>query len=100
MLIAILDVSVAQADREHALQQLSEEADTVRAMTGNIGFRALPAYDNATDITLLHEWRDAKSFEGYLASDAFARFGEVLRPIMTGKPVSRRFEATLLETVR
>jgi quinol monooxygenase YgiN len=97
--LAILDFSTASADRPAALAQLDGEADQIRAMPGNIAFRVYAARADDTQITVVHEWDDQASFAGYLASDAFARSGEILRPMMTGAPVSRRFQAELLETV-
>ena len=41
-----------------------------------------------------------QDFDAYLASPPFARSGEVLRPMMTGVPLSRRFDASLIESVR
>lgn len=100
MLIAIIDVSVAATDCARAIDQLQREADAVRRMPGNINFRVFGACDNGTDITILHEWEDMHSFDGYLASEVFARAGSALRLLMTGKPVSRRFDAVLVKTVR
>ena len=99
MLIAILDFSTAATDRTAALAQLDAERDEIRAMPGNVAFRVYASRDDDTQITVLHEWADEPSFAGYLASDAFVRSGEVLRPLMAGAPVSRRFHADLLETV-
>lgn len=99
MLIAILDFSTAAADRPAALAQLDGERDRVRAMPGNLAFRVYASREDETRITVIHEWDDEASFVGYLGSDSFARSGEVLRPIMTGAPASRRFHAELLETV-
>jgi quinol monooxygenase YgiN len=99
VLIAILDFSTAATDRPAALAQLDGERDQVRAMPGNLAFRVYASREDATRITVVHEWDDQASFAGYLGSDSFARSGEVLRPIMTGAPVSRRFHAELLETV-
>jgi quinol monooxygenase YgiN len=99
VLIAILDFSTAAADRPAALAQLDGERDRVRAMPGNLAFRVYASREDETRITVIHEWDDEASFVGYLGSDSFARSGEVLRPIMTGAPVSRRFRAELLETV-
>ncbi|MGC9667361.1 putative quinol monooxygenase [Planosporangium sp. 12N6] len=98
MLIAIVDISTAATDRPAALAPLDRERDRVRAMPGNLAFRVYASREDETRITIVHEWDDEASFEGYLRSDSFARFGEVLRPIMTGAPVSRRFRAELLET--
>lgn len=99
MLIAILDFSTAAADRPAALAQLDRERDAIRAMPGNLAFRVYASRENDGRITVVHEWDDGASFAGYLESDCFARSGEVLRPMMTGVAVSRRFRAELLETV-
>ena len=99
MLIAILDFSTAVGDRPAALAQLDGERDQIRIMPGNVAFRVYASRENETRITVIHEWDDEESFAGYLESDSFARSGKVLRPIMAGAPVSRRFHAELLETV-
>jgi quinol monooxygenase YgiN len=99
VLIAILDFSTATTDRPAALAQLDRERDEVRAMPGNVAFRVYASRQDGTGITVVHEWDDEASFAGYLGSDSFARSGEVIRPMMTGAPVSRRFHAELLETV-
>jgi quinol monooxygenase YgiN len=99
MLIAIVDFTTAATDRAAALAQLDGERDQVRAMPGNLGFRVYACREDETGITIVHEWNDEPSFAGYLGSDSFARSGEVLRPVMTGAPVSRRFHADLRETV-
>jgi quinol monooxygenase YgiN len=97
--IAILDFSTAGADRPTAIAQLEHEQPVVSAMPGCIAFRVFANPRNDTDVTVLHEWIDEKSFERYLASDAFTRSGEILRPIMTGAPSSRRFRVELVEAV-
>jgi quinol monooxygenase YgiN len=99
VLIAILDFDTAATDRPAALAQLDRERGEVRAMPGNLAFRVYASREDDTRITVVHEWADEASFAGYLGSDSFTRSGEVLRPIMTGTPVSRRFRADLLETV-
>lgn len=99
MLIAILDFDTAPADRPAALAQLLAEAPRIRAMPGNLAFRAYADPQRQDRLTVVHEWEDRDSFAGYLASSAFARSGEVLRPLMVAPPVSRRFEARLLDTV-
>ncbi len=68
-------------------------------MPGCVAFRVFGGRENDTDITVLHEWVDQASFAEYLASAAFARSGEFLRPMMTGAPTSRRFQVELVETV-
>jgi quinol monooxygenase YgiN len=97
--LAILDFSTAAANRPAAIAQLEREQPVVTAMPGCLAFRVFPDRLNGTSVTVLHEWADVASFEGYLASDAFARSGEILRPMMTGPPTSRRFRVELLETV-
>jgi quinol monooxygenase YgiN len=99
MLIAILDFDTAATDRPAALAQLDNEHDHVRAMPGNLAFRVYASREDDGRVTVVHEWDDEASFTGYLKSDCFTRSGEVLRPLMTGAPVSRRFHAELLETV-
>ncbi|WP_432840781.1 putative quinol monooxygenase [Dactylosporangium sp. CA-092794] len=99
MLIAILDFRTAAGDRPAALAQLDAERDRIRAMPGNLDFRVYASREDGTRVAVVHEWQDEAAFAGYLESDAFARSGVVLRPLMTGAPVSRRFHAELLETV-
>jgi quinol monooxygenase YgiN len=99
MLIAILDFDTTATDRPAALAQLDNEHDEVRAMPGNVAFRVYASRGDDSRVTVVHEWDDEASFAGYLESDCFTRSGDVLRPLMTGTPVSRRFHAELLETV-
>lgn len=99
MLIAIVDFSTAVTDRPAALAQLDGERDRVRAMPGNLAFRVYASREDETRVTIVHEWDDQASFDAYQGSGSFARSGQVLRPLMTGAPVSRRFHAELLETV-
>ena len=68
-------------------------------MPGNLAFRVYAGREDDHRITIVHEWQDQPSFDRYLASDSFARFGGLLRPMMSGSPVSRRFQAQLLDTV-
>jgi quinol monooxygenase YgiN len=48
---------------------------------------------------IVHEWESAEAFARYAASPGFTAVGQVLRPIMVAPPVSKRFDARLLETV-
>jgi len=99
MLIAVLDLRTTAADRPAALDQLDSEKEEIRAMPGNLDFRVYAARDDDEAVLVLHEWTDESSFAAYLSSDAFARSGAVLGPMVTARPVSRRFQAALLETV-
>jgi quinol monooxygenase YgiN len=98
VLIAIVDFSTAAADRPVALARLDGERGRVRAMPGNLAFRVYASREDDFGVSVMHQWEDEASFDGYLRSDVFARFGEVLRPMMSGTPVSRRFRAELLDT--
>jgi quinol monooxygenase YgiN len=99
MLIAVLDLRTTPADRSVALAQLDGERDEIRAMPGNLDFRVYADRDDEGAVAVIHEWADEPSFAAYLSSEAFARSGAVLRPLVTAPPVSRRFRAALLETV-
>ena len=99
MLIAVLDVRTTATDRGVALAQLDSERDEIRAMPGNLDFRVYAARDDEEAVAVIHEWVDAPSFAAYLSSEAFARSSGVLHPLVTAPPVSRRFRASLLETV-
>jgi quinol monooxygenase YgiN len=99
MFIAILDLRTTPAQRPAALAQLDSERDEIRAMPGNLDLRVYAARDDEEAVPVIHEWADEPSFAGYLSSDAFARSGAVLLPLVTSPPVSRRFRADLLETV-
>jgi quinol monooxygenase YgiN len=99
MFIAILDFDTSAADRPAALAQLDAERDEVRAMPGNLAFRVYASREDESRVTVVHEWDDQASFQGYLGSASFTRSGAVLRPLMVGAPLSRRFHAELQETV-
>ena len=99
MFIAIVDFGTTATDRASALSHLDAERDQIRAMPGNVDFRVYTSREDDSGVTVLHEWADETSFEGYLRSASFARFGEAIRPIIVGAPVSRRFRAELLATV-
>jgi len=97
--IAIVDFDTAASDRAAALDHLDAERDEVRTMPGNVAFRVYASREDDSRITIVHEWEDEASFDGYLGSATFARFGEAVRPMIAGAPVSRRFRAELLATV-
>jgi quinol monooxygenase YgiN len=97
--IALLDFDTAPIERRSAIEQLQRERPVVEAMPGCVAFRVFEDVGSDTGITVIHEWVDQPSFTGYLASDAFARSNEILRPMMMGSPRSRRFRAELVEMV-
>ncbi len=97
MLIAHVTFQVSADNRELAITTLKKEIGAVCAMKGCIAFVPFLSPSNNQDIGVLHEWDTADDFAAYLASDSFATVGQVLRPMMTAPPVSRRFDATLIE---
>lgn len=99
MFIAIVDFTVAANHRESALAELQTEAGEVRAMKGNIAFRAYLDPLASEALCIIHEWEDAEEFAAYTNSQHFSRLTAVLRPLMTSKPKSRRMTAELLETI-
>jgi len=92
--IAIVDFTTTAADRPAALAHLDAERERVRAMEGNLAFRVCAVEGGG--VAVVHEWEDEGAFAGYLGSESFARFGEAVRPLMVGAPVSRRFRAELV----
>ncbi|MEQ6903062.1 antibiotic biosynthesis monooxygenase [Nocardioides sp. YIM 152588] len=99
MFIALLDLRSSAADRPAVLAQLDRERAEIRALPGNLDFRAYAVREDDGAVAVVHEWADETSFDGYLASDAFARSGTVLAPLLAAPPVSRRFRAEQAETV-
>ena len=90
MFIAILDLLTTLEYRSEILAQLESEQPTTTAMKGCESFRVFTQREEGTSITAIHEWDEESSFDAYLGSDAFARSGAVLRPLLAGPPLSRR----------
>ena len=99
MFIAHVYFPVAPADRDKALQTLIAEATTVRAMAGCKAFIPFADPTNDDSLGVLHEWESEAQFRAYTASECFTEVGRILRPMMTGAPASRRFDATLRDSV-
>jgi len=99
MLIAHVTFQTAAENRKKALDALLFELPAVLAMPGCLKFQPYADPASPTRLGVVHEWEDAESFAAFTASPGFARSGAVVRPLMTAPPVSRRFEAKLLEIV-
>src|SRR6476659_2847143 len=69
MLIAVLDLRTTAADRPVALAQLDSEREEIRAMPGNLDFRAYAARDDEEAVAVIHEWADKQSFAAYSSSE-------------------------------
>jgi quinol monooxygenase YgiN len=100
MFIAIVDFSVAPAQRDVALAVLAREAPLARALPGNLNYRAFTNAGDDSHVGIFHEWRTEADFKGYAASPEFGRLGAQLRPMMLSAPISRRFDAVLKEEVK
>ena len=98
MLIAHVRFSVAQRDANTALDTLMSHAGTVRKMPGCLAFTPFVNPTTPTEVCVQHEWDIPSAFYGYTGSDTFQSVTQVLRPLMTAPPISRRFDATLIET--
>ena len=98
MLIAHVHFSAPPAQHDAALAVLLDEVSTVRTLPGCHTFLPFPDPTDPGTLGVLHEWENAAALATYLASPGFATVGKVLRPMMTALPVSKRFEAKLLET--
>lgn len=99
MFIALVDFETRPEDKAAALAALQAEAPQVHALPGCLAFRILADPSRPGALSIRHEWASAADFAFYLASPGFSRSGAILRPLMINPPVSRRFEAKLLETV-
>jgi quinol monooxygenase YgiN len=100
MILAIVDFEVAAKDRDAALRVLRQDATRATALPGNLSFRVFTNAGSDTHVGLMHEWDRIDAFNTYLASADFAQVGTVLRPLMTGIPVSRRLVTELFEQVK
>ena len=96
MRLAHLTFTVAPDARQNALDALLAEVPVVRQMRGCTMF--IPFADPTVPggLGVVHEWETSEDFAAYLASPTFAAAGAALRPMMTGAPVSRQFDAVPL----
>ncbi len=97
MLVAHVLFKVAPADRSRALDALLAEAPGVRAMAGCLAFVPFADPGDPGGLGIVHEWQSGDEFGAYTGSSGFAKVQATLRPMMVGQPVSRRFDARLLE---
>lgn len=97
MIIAHLTFETTTANVKDALSTIVAHCDRVQGMKGCAAFIPFQDAQNDRRIGIVHEWDHADAFEAYLASDVFKDMGQRLRPLMEGPPVSRRFDAQLLD---
>ena len=99
MLVAHVRFRVAEHDRQKAFDALMANADRTRAMKGCLAFVPFLDPTDGQGIGVLHEWQTGQDFAAYAASAGFAETSAILRPLMTEPPISRRFDAQLIETL-
>jgi quinol monooxygenase YgiN len=96
MMIVIVDFATAPENAGVVQRTLQAEGPDVRALAGNLsyGFWSDPAQPGTW--RLMHEWADAAGFAAYRETPGFKAAGEVLFPLMVGKPSSRVFVADMV----
>ena len=96
MRLAHVTFTVAPDAVPTALGTLLNETATVRRMKGCRAFTPFADPTISGGVGVLHEWDTAQDFAAYLTSPGFALVNATLRPMMTTAPVSRRFDADLV----
>lgn len=99
MLIAHVTFRVSEENRQLAFDTLKDEIARVRTMEGCVAFVPFLPPNTTEDVCVLHEWQTGTNFDAYTASDSFRAIGGILRPLMVAPPVSKRFDATLIDNV-
>ncbi|SSC68038.1 putative quinol monooxygenase [Ciceribacter selenitireducens] len=99
MLIAHVRLRVSEDDRQKALDTLMANAPAIRATKGCLAFVPFLDPTDRQGLGVLHEWQSGEEFAAYAASPGFVETAAILRPLMTAAPVSRRFDARLIETI-
>ncbi len=99
MLIAHVRFPVAAAHRQAVCDALKTDLETVRAMPGCVA--VYPFLDLADEATLgvVHEWESETDFDAYTRSEVFRSLGLKIRPLMAGKPESRRFRSRPVDVI-
>lgn len=99
MLIAHVSFTVFSDNRKSAIDALKQEIEAVRAMKGCVAFVPFTDPVNEQGVGVLHEWNTANDFAAYAASDSFANISKSLRPLMVSPPISKRFDAVMIEHI-
>lgn len=97
MLIAHVTFSIAEEDRFEALAILKKEIVSVCKMKGCVTFLPFISLNNKAEIGVIHEWESEEEFSAYLESESFKTIGQLLRPMMTTSPLSKRYNANLIQ---
>lgn len=93
MIYVEVNFAVAATDSATAIDALTNEAPQMKSLSGNLGVRVLADPNAQGTITLLHQWTDLQSLDQYRNGPLFAQIGGILRPMMTGAPSTKVYEA-------
>lgn len=87
MKLITVEASFAAKDINAAIGLFTDQAQTVRKMSGCAHYEIYckPSNDG---IAIIQHWETMKQFDVYRASETFARLGAGLRPKMTSAPVT------------
>ena len=97
MLIAHIEIIIAEKNRKKALDILTAQVPIVRAMEGCLMFSPYLDPTNDQVLFIFHEWEHKDNFITYLSSACFTNANSVLGPLLTAPAVSRRFDAQLIQ---
>ncbi|GAB5377249.1 MAG: hypothetical protein AcusKO_37110 [Acuticoccus sp.] len=94
MTLVTVEATLAPGTLPDAFALLAREAAAVRRMTGCAHYAFFRSPDGE-DIAIVQRWHTRDAFEAYRTSDAFARLGAGLKPMMSAPPTTTiaRFEA-------
>lgn len=99
MLIAHVIFTVAPENRSKTVERLTRDIEEITAMPGCMAFVPFADPTGPDRVGVMHEWETAEAFKAYISSESFKAFGSDIRPLMTAPPISRRYEASLIESV-
>lgn len=92
-----VNIEVAEADLNTAINYLRNEMPSMRELPGNLGCRVLHDAIEGGMIALHHQWRDFESFDGYRTGPILTKVGAVLKPMMISAPRTMVYEAKLID---
>lgn len=87
MKLITVEAEFAASDLASAMQLISGQAETVRAMPGCTHYTL---YRKPSDdgVAIIQQWDGMEAFDAYRSSETFAVLGAGLRPLMTKPPVT------------
>lgn len=85
MILITVEVCFSDANVDEAISKFEAQSGTVRAMNGCEGYSL---YRNDTAVVIVQKWQNNKYFDAYRESEAFAKLGNALKPLMKKAPVT------------